>query len=225
MAELKFYVYAYLRDKDSDTAKAGTPYYIGKGTGKRYIDKHGKTPVPKNRNNIVFLEKNLTDLGAIALERRYIKWYGRKDICTGILLNLTNGGDGHSGFKRTQEAIEKLAKFNTGKKHSEETRKKISEANSGSKNGMFGKKQSEEHIRKNKESNTGKHLHDYWIGRKQSAEANFKRSIAMKGRPHLGSTLKGIAQSKLTCPHCGKEGGHSNMKRWHFQNCKMLRKD
>ena len=28
----RFYVYAYLRDKDSATAKIRTPYYIGKGT-------------------------------------------------------------------------------------------------------------------------------------------------------------------------------------------------
>jgi len=27
----RFYVYAYVRSKDSTTAKAGTPYYIGKG--------------------------------------------------------------------------------------------------------------------------------------------------------------------------------------------------
>jgi hypothetical protein len=27
----KFYVYDYIRSKDSKTAKAGTPYFIGKG--------------------------------------------------------------------------------------------------------------------------------------------------------------------------------------------------
>jgi hypothetical protein len=26
-----FYVYAYMRSKDSDSAATGTPYYIGKG--------------------------------------------------------------------------------------------------------------------------------------------------------------------------------------------------
>lgn len=30
MTEYKYYVYAYVRSKDSKTAKAGTPYYIGK---------------------------------------------------------------------------------------------------------------------------------------------------------------------------------------------------
>jgi hypothetical protein len=27
--------------------------------------------------------------------------------------------------------------------------------------------------------------------------------------------------SRLTCPNCGKEGGHCAMKRHHFNNCKM----
>ena len=26
--------------------------------------------------------------------------------------------------------------------------------------------------------------------------------------------------TKITCPHCGKEGQLTNMKRWHFDNCK-----
>ena len=114
-----YYVYAYLRKSTL------TPYYIGKGKGSRAWAKDHNVLVPNDPTRIVIVEANLTDTGACAIERRLIEWYGRKDLGTGILRNLTDGGNGTAGRVHTDQTKKLIGEANSRRVWTEESKEKL----------------------------------------------------------------------------------------------------
>lgn len=169
---LIYYIYAYLRKSDN------TPYYIGKGKNKRAWSKDHNVSVPRDRSKIVIMESNLTELGALALERFYIKWYGRKNNGTGILLNMTDGGDTTFGYITSEETKKKLSEKLSGIKKPEGHGEKVS---------AFRKtfKYSEESKKKMSEAKKGK---------KMSEEQKIKISKSLSGKENTESQKKKVAE-------------------------------
>jgi len=146
-------------------------------------------------------------------EKRLIKEYGRRDIGTGCLANMTDGGDGAANL--SAESRKKISDTSTGRIKTLECRLKLSAKTSGENSIMYGKKGP---------------LHPKF-GKKYtfSAEHRQKLSKVRLGRKYTEEhkqamrVPKGPQESK-TCPHCNKVGGNA-MLRWHFDNCKNKNKN
>lgn len=132
-------------------------FYVGIGASKyRAYSKKSRNSLWKNIVNKVGYSVEIittceTWEEACQIEQYLIKYYGRRDLGLGSLVNLTDGGEGrinlvvsdetrqkirdaNLGIKKSEETKAKISKTQTGKKHTEETRLKMSEARKGGKN-------------------------------------------------------------------------------------------
>ena len=118
---------------------------------------------------------------ACELEKELIKKYGRINNKTGILSNMTDGGEGTLNKIISEETKYFLGKGNRGKKRTDESKKRQS-------NSTKGVKKPEGH---------GEKIRKYRIGKKMSEESKLKISKNSKGRSSWNKGLKFSEESKL----------------------------
>ena len=112
-----FYTYLWLRND-------GTPYYVGKGKEDRaYTSAGHRVRCPEYDR--ILVQDFLCEQDALVAEVFLISYYGRQDLGTGCLRNLTDGGDGWSG-PQAIEHIQKRVSKNIGQKRSGAVRKRMS---------------------------------------------------------------------------------------------------
>lgn len=162
------YVYRHIRNDKNEV------FYIGIGTrnglhrakSKSCRNKIWKSITSKTDYEVEILFEDVSWNFAVEKEIELIKLYGKIIDKTGTLCNLTNGGEGCSGFSHSEKTKSMLSESrkglknpmygkepsNKGKKMSEETKEKIRQKNTGNfkgeKNPYYGKKHSDEVRRK-----------------------------------------------------------------------------
>jgi hypothetical protein len=165
-----YYTYAWLR-------KDGTPYYIGKGKGKRaYKHRKGRKPPPRER--ILLLKTGLTENEAFKHEIYMIAVFGRKDKNSGCLINNTDGGEGVSGnsgplnpmFGKLRPDLSARNRESRGVCRGDEFKETMSMVTRGDKNPMYGKKRPD--LSERNKLGRGKKLSPETVDKMRQAHSN-----------------------------------------------------
>ena len=163
----KYFIYRHIRLDKNEV------FYIGVGT--KYTDKRAPNANPYRRAFLKTIRnpfwKNIvakTDYEVDIIfesdsyeiieekEKEFIKLYGRRELGTGTLCNMTDGGKGQKNVhlrKHSDETKRKMSESAKGRKFSKEHRNKLSKVKSTNPIKFWkGKKFSEEHKQKLKEA-------------------------------------------------------------------------
>jgi hypothetical protein len=126
----------------------GNPFYIGKGTAKRSRDfftarnpRHRNTVAKYGQDSILVKFMACVDeSSALEMEKGLIKVFR---TCGFDLANYTDGGDGVSGLKHSEETRKKMSLGRLGKRNTEQHNKLISARLLGVKKAPFSAKHKE----------------------------------------------------------------------------------
>lgn len=121
--------YVYVHKKASD----GEIFYVGKGHGNRATDvksrnKLWKSIVEKHGFTVDIVASDLPESDAFALESEMVRRYGRRNNSTGVLANMTDGGDGSSGWTPNEQETERKKESSKRVMSSVENREKFGNA-------------------------------------------------------------------------------------------------
>lgn len=212
MSECIYYVYVWCN-------KHGVPYYVGKGKNNRAWVKHYKyNPPPIER--IYLCETKLTEIGALSIERRLIKWYGRRGIDEGgILVNRSEGGDGNTS-PTSEETKKKISNSHSGKVIPDDVRVKISKTMKEK-----GITWNETAIQNSIETRKKLYPDGVMKGRKQSNYQKLRSSETHKNKKWSDESLRKLKESlgkvkKIQCIHCLNYYRPPTYSRYHGDKCK-----
>jgi hypothetical protein len=179
-SELGFYTYCWLRE-------SGTPYYVGKGKEDRAWRKGSP-----DSSRVLLLKTHLSEEEAFRHETYMIYVFGRKDLGTGILRNLTNGGEGASGQVFSEATKQFRSERMKGDKNPSK-RPEVAAKISASKSGV---PQPPEVVERRVAPNRGKKRSP------EAIKATIEKTTGQK-RPAMSENIK--KRGKVVCEFCGRE--------------------